>query len=231
MSLARLMSATCGLQRRIPFAVPDQATWKDLSSVLSYWFQLKTGKALSFEHLQIMAAKLFGRCTSCIFLVLCIVVLKIICQRCVVTVWYLYSTTRSTRTMSTVSKTQHIFFNCRFNTQCEWLNFNESVPLARRQLHEIIIKNYPLNLSVIGWWIYGFYLRRRYSDTLRLLQLRAISDTRNSYVTVAFLNINIKHVTRNSVDCTVSVATSKLQQPKVATVGKVQLTKASLYTC
>lgn len=45
---------------RVPFAVPDQVLWKDLSSVLSYWYMSKTGSCLSFDHLQIIAAKLFG---------------------------------------------------------------------------------------------------------------------------------------------------------------------------
>ena len=48
---------------RIPFAVPDQVTWNDLSSLLSYWYQSKTGACLNYDHLQIVAAKLFGMWT------------------------------------------------------------------------------------------------------------------------------------------------------------------------
>lgn len=53
---------------RIPFAVPDQVTWNDLSSVLSYWYQSKTGMCLTYDHLQIVAAKLFGKTISTLIL-------------------------------------------------------------------------------------------------------------------------------------------------------------------
>jgi len=40
--------------------VPEQVTWNDLSQVLSQWFGRKTGSPLSHEHLQYLAARLFG---------------------------------------------------------------------------------------------------------------------------------------------------------------------------
>ncbi|XP_067933839.1 signal transducer and activator of transcription 5A-like [Watersipora subatra] len=45
---------------RVPFVVPDHVKWSELSSLLSSWFHLKTGKGLSFEQMHYIGAKLFG---------------------------------------------------------------------------------------------------------------------------------------------------------------------------